>query len=815
MNSNQHYLGPYQLQQRLGGSGPEEIWKALDEQRQRVVAISILHANPQEASELIPRFLYETKNLQMLRHPNIAQIVDVQVSSSISVPQVAGNDAYIVTEYVEGPSLAEYIAATSHIGNFPTIANLYQVLAPIASALDYAHQNGVIHGHVKPTAIKFDTRHASENLPGELRLVNFGMHSMQPPMTLPLYDACYISPELAQGHTENTRSDLYSLGVILYELCTGTLPFQGDTVADVMMQQIHATPMSPASINPRILPGLTAIILRCLAKEPANRFPTLSAMVAALDRVRKSPASLSLGLSNPGFTSTGPQQIPSLPLPGVNNPGSNPGRTPQFPTYGATSTVPTVSQYDQHNQHNQPSSAFAPVQDLTSDASPTFLTPARNNVPSTFSSARMTSTPPATSPPTKSAAYAPGAPSVAVHPPSPRRRRLLPLVLTVALVLLLIISGLVALLLHPFDNGAASGKPVFGHTFFTSSGLLNQNGSNGIADGVQIELQNLPAPFAGKGYYAWMIADTDATSDASPLGLGSLVVRDGKVSKTFVDPQNNDLLSRYSRFLVTEEDASTPPTNPSLDTANWRYAAVFSRIPNLDDVVHHYSVLDHLRHLLAQDPTLKSVGLQGGLDIWLFRNTLKILEWSGSARDAYKTGDTDLIRRQSVRILDYLDGTQFVTTENIPPDLSPILVDPVFGRVGMFQISANQTPPGYLKHIGNHLREVALSAHVTPLQRQTANKMNVAINNVQGWLNGVHAAANQLVHMTPDQLRQPQTFSLLNSMFGLATDAFVGQTDPNTNEVKEGVSQIHYESQSLATLDVQGCTADNVKNFCA
>ncbi len=803
MNSNRRYLGPYQLQQRLGGNGTDEVWQAFDEQQQRVVAISVLHVNPQEESELIPRFLYETKNLQNLQHPNIARILDVQVTAP-SANSHQATDAYIVTEHVEGPSLAAYLAATSHVGKFPTVANLYQMLAPIASALDYAHQNGIIHGRINPTSIVFDARSATENSPGEPRIVNFGMHGMQSPLALPLYDVYYISPELAQGYTENTRSDLYSLGVILYELCTGTLPFQGDTVADVMMQQIHATPMSPVLINPRVVPTLTAVIMHCLAKEPASRYPTVSAMVAALDRVMKSPASISLGLSNPGFSNTGPQQTPSHSPVNAGNPVSNPGYTP---------VPPLPSNFELATQQvNQPSSSFSyatmlPESGPVGDSSPTFLTPAHHSLPSQFSTSQAVTTPPMQNVP-----YAPGAPSITARPPVRPRRRLLPLLLTIALVALLIISGLVALLLHPFSSSSA---PIFGHAFFTSSGLINQNDTRGIADGVQIDLQNLPDPQSGKGYYAWLLADTDVSLDAPPLALGRLTVLNEHATKTYVDPQNNDLLFKYSRFLVTEEDASAPPDNPSLVTSNWRYAAFFSRVPNPDDLAHHYSVLDHLRHLLAQDPTLKSVGLDGGLDTWLFRNTLKILEWSGSARDAFKTHDSQLIRRQSVRILDYLDGTQLITTENIPSDLSPVLVDPTIGKVGMFQISPDQNPPGYLKHIGNHLREISLSTHVTPMQQKTASKMNVALNNVQGWLTTVHSAANQLVHMTPDQLSQPQTQTLLNTMFIQATAAFVGQTDPNTNEVKEGVSQIHYEAQSLATLDVLGCSSSNVKNFCA
>ncbi|MBA2677077.1 MAG: protein kinase [Ktedonobacteraceae bacterium] len=818
MNSNRRYLGPYQLQKRLEGNGTGEVWQAFDERQQRIVAVTVLHVSSQDSSELIPRFLYETKNLRNLQHPNIAQILDVQISSPSGNTQQP-TDVYIVTEYVEGPSLADYLAATSHVGKFPTVANLYQMLAPIASALDYAHQNGIIHGRINPTSIVFDARKATENSPGEPRLINFGTHGMQPTLALPIYDVYYISPEIAQGYTENTRSDLYSLGVILYELCTGTHPFQGDTVADVMMQQIHATPMSPVLINPRVVPTLTAVIMRCLAKEPAARFPTVSAMVAALDRVLKSPASISLGLSNPGFSDPGLYHTPTISPSNTGNPNSNPGYTP-LPLVPSPSaqpvsfgSVPAVQQANQ--QSSSPYSApQASGPNVSSDSSPTFLTPAHNSLQSHLSAAQTMRTPSPATLPVQNVPYSNGAQPLAARPPVRPRRRLLPLLLTLALVAVLVISGLSIFLFHPFGNGTATTGPIFGHTFFTSSGLINQNDTRGIADGVQIDLQNLPNPQAGKGYYAWLLADTDGI-ETSPLSLGSLTVLNGHATKKFVDPQNNDLLSQYSRFLVTEENASAPPNNPSLNNADWRYAAFFSRVPNPDDLAHHYSVLDHLRHLLAQDPTLKGVGLDGGLDTWLFRNTLKILEWSGSAHDAFKTHDSELIRRQSVRILDYLDGTQLVTTENLPSDLSPVLVDPTIGKVGMFQISPNQNPPGYLKHIGNHLREISLSGHVTPTQQQTANKMNVALNNVHGWLDTVHSIANQLVHMTPDQLKEPSTLTLLNTMLTQSTAAFVGKTDPNTNEVKEGVSQIHYEAQSLATFDVQGCSSVNVKNFCA
>src|SRR2546422_5572940 len=117
--------------------------------------------------------------------------------------------------------------------------------------------------------------------------------------------------------------------------------------------------------------------------------------------------------------------------------------------------------------------------------------------------------------------------------------------------------------------------------------------------------------------------------DLPAVAIGPLPLNQRQVTMTYRDPQHDNLLASYDRFLITEEDANQPPTNPSLDTNTWRYDAVFSTTPNPADKAHHFSLLDHLRHLLSQDPKLTLVGLGGGLDIWLFRNTTKILEAAG------------------------------------------------------------------------------------------------------------------------------------------------------------------------------------------
>jgi len=129
--------------------------------------------------------------------------------------------------------------------------------------------------------------------------------------------------------------------------------------------------------------------------------------------------------------------------------------------------------------------------------------------------------------------------------------------------------------------------------------------------------------------------------------------------------------------------------------------------------------------------------------------------------------------------------------------------------VALLQIDAEQNPPGYLKHIGNHLREITQSPGVSPAQQALAIRINADIDNVQAWLTNVHKDAEQLIQMPSEQLRQPVANSILNDLFTQANNAFIGQTDPHTLQIKEGIAQIHYNIQRLATFDVQPCTASS------
>ncbi len=344
MGMNQRRIGKYELQERLGGDALGEVWKAFDTQQHRYATFKIMPVNAQTSDDFTPRFYHEAQILAELHHPNIVAVQDFRMSNS-------GSEAYIIMDYVEGSSLADYLGATAHVGKIPPSAEIMHLLAPIANALDYAHQRNVIHGALKPAAILLDKVGATSSSPGEPKLTDFRLLHMQNPLAFPLNDVPYISPEIAQGFAGTNRSDLYSLGVILYEMCTGALPFHGDTTSDVLMQHIHGTPTSPSLINPHIPPALTAVIMRSLARDPAARYPSATALVTMAARALniRMPESSSHAL--PSLGTVNPPSLGGIsePLDTMNSPTylsqsplQSQSRAPFVPPVVAASNTPIL-----------------------------------------------------------------------------------------------------------------------------------------------------------------------------------------------------------------------------------------------------------------------------------------------------------------------------------------------------------------------------------------------------------------------------------------------------------------------------------------
>lgn len=831
MSTSPRRLGQYELQELLGRGFQTEVWKAADIQEHRYVTIKLFY--PQAGQAATKDSPYETvlpneaRTIAALQHPSIVQMHTFQVAHPL---EVADTTPYVVMDYVKGRTLADYIMNTSRMGRFPSAAEIVRLLHPICLAIDYAHQQGVVHHDIKPTNIVLALP-ASASQPIAM-LTDFGMVQLLQEVNWPERSASYVAPEQIQGYLDNKRSDVYALGVILYEMFTGTLPFEGDDPSDTITQHVSATPTPPVLINPNILPAITAIIMRSLAKDPASRYASAGAMIASLARAANIPlptAPLTRkdesgqpglahitdeAMNSPTYLIPGRAvgTTPSLPLfPAI---GNTPVSPPPLSPSGLLSVQPTLTGGSEQVMPTliTPSPyPMTPGREPITPMPPLHVSEFPTRVPDAFTRVPARGTP-TDLPPTSGRPQ--GTPLLGTNAPQKRGRRPLLIALLALLIIVLLGSGIGSYFVffaRGNNTGVSTAPPIVGHAFFISSGLLSTNpaDSQGITDELQINMQKLPPPHAGKAYYAWLLNETKL--DWKPIYLGILSPRaDGTASITFPgDTFHTNLLASNSRFLITEEDASALPPSPSLDSSTWRFYAAFSQRPNPSDP-KKFSLYDHLRHLLSSDPNLSAVGLTGGLDIWLYRNTEKILEWSGSARDTWKykgATNADFMRRQLERILAYLDGTTQYQKE-LPGQ--PLLVDQTIAKVALLEFDVqNQTPPGYLYHITKHLHEITQLPDTSPDQKALAIQIDKAVSNVNEWLKIVHTDALQLYKMTDDQLFGNDGRTLLNDLTAQANNAFIGQIDPFTHLVKEGVVQIHYNSQRLATFDVRACTSSD------
>ncbi|GCE23506.1 anti-sigma factor [Dictyobacter kobayashii] len=396
--------------------------------------------------------------------------------------------------------------------------------------------------------------------------------------------------------------------------------------------------------------------------------------------------------------------------------------------------------------------------------------------------------------------------------PKQRRSRRLPTVLAViTMALILAIIGSFLFFSQSFQSLASQPAALvdIGRLTFVSSGQVNESSSQGIADQVILDAHNLPDPAPGKKYYAWLLGDKNQ-SDPTSVGLGALTINNGNTHLFYAgDAQHSNLLLITSRVLITEEDATMPPLSPSVDMHSWRYYGEFSSTPiKAADNINNYSYLDHLRHLLASDPTLEELELPGGLNNWLYNNTGKLVEWTTSMRETWQdTKDSGFIRRQTLRVLAYLDGTTFLN-KDLPPK-SPLLVDERLARIGLINVAGpNQQPPSYLDHINHHLSGLLQADSSSATLRKQINDLTTAISNINFWLGQVRQNAQQIVKLNDKQLLQPMTLTLINNMIDNTNHAFAGQLDPSTNQMREGVIWLHDHMQALATINLTAVKPD-------
>jgi len=365
-----------------------------------------------------------------------------------------------------------------------------------------------------------------------------------------------------------------------------------------------------------------------------------------------------------------------------------------------------------------------------------------------------------------------------------------------------------------------------GQAYFLSSGQLDPGSAQGIADQLQIQLNNIPDPQAGKSYYVWLLADRHPHVEQPalepplrfklPLMLGKLPVNHGSASFLYSgNAQHDNLFSIASRLLITEEDTNGTSRGPKADRSTWRY---YAEIPQTAFGTPALSALDHIRHLFYKETKVGVLGLPGGLDIWLYRDTEKLMEWAISARDDYhaQVSDPTVIHNLFVSMLDYLDGAPNVHID--VPSGTPIVADPIASKVALLSVVPAQlqktdvvnNPPGYLDHVPLHLNAVLKAPDATPQMRALATEIVQSLGNAGKWLVQVRMLARQLVNMNADQLAQPTTLTMLDSLLTDATYAYIGQLNPNTNQVAPGVLQVHYDIQRLATFSITPNLPQNI-----
>src|SRR5215471_13491111 len=268
----------YQLEDPIGRGGMATIYRGRDVHMDRVVAVKVLREIYSTDPKFVTRFQREAKAASALQHPNIVQVYDYG--------QTNGN-YFIVMELVEGTDLRRYLRSRGILD----IDRAIIIAHDIALGLGAAHRRGIVHRDVKPQNVLVG-RDAS------IKLTDFGIASVYKDINaerltttgMTLGTVQYYAPEQAQGEIVSPAADVYALGIVMYEMLTGRPPFDGDTPVAVAMKHIQEPPEPPSTYNPSIAPGLERIILRCLEKDPRDRFRDGDALAYALDNFERRPS---------------------------------------------------------------------------------------------------------------------------------------------------------------------------------------------------------------------------------------------------------------------------------------------------------------------------------------------------------------------------------------------------------------------------------------------------------------------------------------------------------------------------------------------
>ena len=315
--------GLYTIQELIGEGGMANVYKAVVSApggpvpEGTVVAVKVLRQELMHDADLVRRFKNESKAISLLNHPNIVKVYDVSVSENLQ---------YIDMECVEGMTLREYL---NERGGKITSRETVHFIAQILRALDHAHRNGVVHRDIKPQNIML-----LDN--GQLRMMDFGIARISRAENQiqngkkTMGSVHYISPEQAKGEETDPKSDIYSVGVMMYEMLSGRLPFDADDMVEVARKQIRDTPKPLAELAPEVPLGLVQITERAMAKLPVNRYSSAAEMLEALDAYVQDP-SVTFQYQ---YVKEEPEKVVNDPMPqkrSIRRPPERPAANPARP----------------------------------------------------------------------------------------------------------------------------------------------------------------------------------------------------------------------------------------------------------------------------------------------------------------------------------------------------------------------------------------------------------------------------------------------------------------------------------------------------
>jgi WD40 repeat protein/serine/threonine protein kinase len=280
-------IGKYEIGEILGQGGMGEVYKAFQPGLDRYVAIKTIHTYLASDSTALDRFRREAKVVAGLRHPNIVQVYDFDTADDVF---------YMVMEFVPGESLDSYLFRLDKEGQKISLDEALRLFRVITQAVAYAHQQGIIHRDLKPGNVLLTPA-------GQPILADFGLSKILSDEELTTRDAVvgtphYMSPEQASGKECDGRTDVYALGVMLYELTTGILPFTANTPVGIMLKHISEPPAPPRSISPDLPQEIEEIIHKALAKDPEKRYPSAQALLEAVDALLLSAGSTGVSVES-------------------------------------------------------------------------------------------------------------------------------------------------------------------------------------------------------------------------------------------------------------------------------------------------------------------------------------------------------------------------------------------------------------------------------------------------------------------------------------------------------------------------------------